>query len=510
MFKSVFTKYITAFMVIIFVSFSVLILIVSAIVTNFSITTKRDLMEQTARNIIININYMLRFNVDFDTIAESDPDYITHLLNTQAKNSNSVILITDNTGEIMFMSTEGRNQKHDLVLKDVPENIIRDVAAGLDTYSYSSLEGVFNNRHMNYITFVTSNSDYRSALEKEGSVINYDDIECVIFICTSSMQVSGLVENVTRTTVILALWIFLVALIAIYLISEKITEPLKSMSKAAKSFAQGKFDVRVKVTGYDEVAQLAVAFNNMATSLEKNEELRKGFLANVAHDLRTPMTTIAGFVDGILDGTIPPEQHEHYLGVISSEVRRLSRLVASLLDISRIQAGDRKFNKTAFDICEMGRQILIAQEQRIDEKKLEVEFYCAKDKMFVHADVDAMHQVLYNLCDNAIKFADEGGQLKISITEKDKKVTVSLRNSGKGIPPEDLPFVFDRFYKSDRSRGLDKSGVGLGLYIVKTIIDQHNEEIKVDSEYGQYCEFIFTLTKISEPPKIVEAEESKN
>jgi len=507
LFKSVFTKYITAFMVILFVSFSVLILIVSAIVTNFSINTKHDLMEQTARNIIINVNNMLQFTDDFDTLVEEHSGRISRDLNIQAKNSKSVILITDKEGEILFMSTEGRDQLNDRVLSDVPPEIVRNVAAGIDNYSYSTLGGVFSSRHMNYITFLTANDDYKSSIEGQNEIINTDDIECVIFIYTSSMQVSGLVENVTRTTVVLALWIFLVALIAIYLISEKITEPLKSMSKAAKSFAQGKFDVRVKVTGHDEVAQLALAFNNMASSLAKNEDLRKSFLANVSHDLRTPMTTISGFVDGILDGTIPPEQHEHYLGIISSEVRRLSRLVASLLDISRMQAGDRKFNKIPFDICEMGRQILIAQEKRIDQKRLDVEFECAKDKMFALADVDAMHQVLYNLCDNAIKFADEGGSLKISITEKDKKINVSVRNSGKGIPTEDLPYVFDRFYKSDRSRGLDKSGLGLGLYIVKTIIDQHNEDIKVSSEYGKYCEFVFTLTRTNEPPKIIDAEE---
>ena len=452
-------------------------------------------------------NKRLQFTDDFDTLVNDYPDRILHDINIQAKNSNSVIVMTDKTGKILFVSGKGNDMGHGLAGKEeISSDIIRDVAAGIEDYSFSTLGGVFENRHMNYITFVTANDDYRSAVEDKTAVISYDDIECVIFICTSSMQVSGLVDNVTRTTVVLALWIFLVALIAIYLISEKITEPLKSMSKAAKSFAQGNFDVRVRVTGHDEVAQLAEAFNNMATALSKNEDLRKSFLANVSHDLRTPMTTISGFVDGILDGTIPEEQHQHYLGIISSEVRRLSRLVASLLDISRMQAGDRKFNKTSFDICELCRQILIAQEKRIDEKKLEVEFDCARDKIYAMADVDAMHQVIYNLCDNAIKFADEGGYLKISVSEKDKKVNVSVKNSGKGIPPEDLPFVFDRFYKSDRSRGLDKSGVGLGLYIVKTIVDQHNEQIKVFSEYGEYCEFVFTLSKVNEPPKVSIAE----
>ena len=170
--------------------------------------------------------------------------------------------------------------------------------------------------------------------------------------------------------------IMIAALIAVYFISEMVIGPLKNMSRAAKSFAAGRFDVRVPVRGSDEVAELAVAFNNMAESLANLENMRNTFMANVSHDLRTPMTTIAGFIDGIVAGAIPPDKHEYYLGIIASEVRRLSRLVASLLDISRMQAGDRKFSMSRFDICEMTRQILISFEQKIDAKRLEVEFEC--------------------------------------------------------------------------------------------------------------------------------------
>ena len=164
-----------------------------------------------------------------------------------------------------------------------------------------------------------------------------------------------------------------------------------------------------------------------------------------------------------------------------------------MLDITRIQAGERKFNKTAFDICEMARLILISFEQKLEEKKLDVEFECAKDKMIVYADRDAIYQILYNICDNAVKFSREGGKYKISILAKERKVYVSVFNEGIGIPENELPFVFERFYKSDKSRGLDKTGVGLGLYIAKTIIAAHDEEIWVKSVYGQNCEFVFTL-----------------
>jgi signal transduction histidine kinase len=222
--------------------------------------------------------------------------------------------------------------------------------------------------------------------------------------------------------------------------------------------------------------------------------MRNTFMSNVSHDLRSPMTSISGFIDGILDGVIPPEKHRYYLQIVSSEIQRLSRLVGSLLDLSRIQAGERKFTMAPFDICEMGREILISFEQKINRKHLEVEFDCEDDRMSVAADRDAIYQILYNLCDNAIKFSSEGALLRISIERlKSRKVLVSVYNEGQGISPADLPYVFERFYKSDKSRGLNKTGVGLGLFISKTIIAAHGEQISVTSEEGKNCEFTFTL-----------------
>jgi signal transduction histidine kinase len=243
------------------------------------------------------------------------------------------------------------------------------------------------------------------------------------------------------------------------------------------------------------VAELATAFNHMAESLNNYDEMRNTFMSNVSHDLRTPMTSISGFIDGILDGVIPPEKHEYYLQLVSTEVKRLSRLVASLLDLSRIQAGERKFSMAPFDVCEMGREILISFENKINEKQLDVSFECDEDKMSVLADRDAIYQVFYNLCDNAVKFSSEGGLLRISLRKlKNRKILVSVYNEGQGISEEDLPRVFDRFYKSDKSRGLNKSGVGLGLFISKTITEAHGEKIWADSELGRYCCFNFTLS----------------
>jgi signal transduction histidine kinase len=212
------------------------------------------------------------------------------------------------------------------------------------------------------------------------------------------------------------------------------------------------------------------------------------------------MTTISGFIDGILAGAIPPEKHEHYLGVIAGEVKRLSRLVTTLLDVTRLQGGERKFVMTDFDVCEMARQILISFEQKIDAKRLDVEFECDEENMFANADRDAIYQILYNICDNAVKFSCERGKLSLTLRNtKDKKVLIRVFNEGIGIPPQDVPFIFERFYKSDKSRGLDKSGVGLGMFIAKTIIDAHHEKIWVESEYRKNCAFQFTLAKVDPP-----------
>ena len=288
-----------------------------------------------------------------------------------------------------------------------------------------------------------------------------------------------------------------------------VERPVKRITDATSKMIEGDFSVRIepiaKFATDDSFNEIIECINKMAEELSGVETLRTDFVANVSHDLRTPMTTIAGFIDGILDGVIPPEQTEHYLQVVSDEVRRLSRLVTALLDVSRLQAGDRKFNMQPFDVCEMGRQILISFEKKIDEKGLDVEFICDEDRMFVLADQDAIHQILYNICDNAVKFASERGQLKMSFTWSDaegsrkRKAVVKVYNEGQGIPAEDLPFIFERFYKSDKSRSLDKSGVGLGMFISKTIIDAHGETISVSSEYGRYCEFAFTLAR-TDPP----------
>ncbi len=222
----------------------------------------------------------------------------------------------------------------------------------------------------------------------------------------------------------------------------------------------------------------------------KLRDEQNAFLGIVAHDLRTPMTSIAGFVDAILDGTIPPEKQEHYLKIVSSESHRLSRLVSNLLNISRIQSGQGSLNITDFDVCENARLALISLEQQINAKNIEIDFSPCADNCYVSADSEAIHQVLYNLLHNAIKFSDDGGKIKISIEEHEKnKYLVCVSNTGDGIPEDELPHIFDRFHKSGAS-----GGAGLGLYICKTVIDLHGEDIWAESKENEYTSFKFTLT----------------
>ena len=272
--------------------------------------------------------------------------------------------------------------------------------------------------------------------------------------------------------------IFLVTAGAVVLIAAIISsvtslhqsQPIKEIAAAARQFGHGELDVRVNVgKRKDEVGELAEAFNAMADSLARSEQRRSEFVANVSHELKTPMTTIAGFADGILDGTIPPEKEKEYLKIISSETRRLSRLVRSMLDLSRLQS-DERLAQQQFDVSETLVRTLVSLESKVNGKALEVDTQLPDEPVQVWGDQDAITQVCYNLLDNAIKFSRQGGTLGISVTTKGAKAYVSIRDEGETIPPEEVSLIFDRFHKTDHSRSEDRDGVGLGLYIVKTIL----------------------------------------
>ena len=270
-------------------------------------------------------------------------------------------------------------------------------------------------------------------------------------------------------------------------------KPIREMAQATRLYAEGDFDVRMRDYGRnDEVGELAASFNNMAESLQQTERQRREFIANISHELKTPMTTIAGYTDGILDGTIPPENERRYLQIISNESRRLSRMVRRMLDVSQLQAIDPLRGGNHFDICESMRRVLISMEQKINDRHLDVDADIPEEPSLVLGDNEMITQVIYNLLENATKFAREGTALYLGITAIDGKARVTVRNLGDTIPADELPLLFERFHKSDKSRSEDKDGVGLGLYIVKTILEQHKEKINVTSEDG-VTTFTFSL-----------------
>ena len=287
--------------------------------------------------------------------------------------------------------------------------------------------------------------------------------------------------------------ILLISFVASSLTSMRQIQPIREMARATRAYAAGNFDVRMQDTGRnDEIGELAASFNNMADSLAETERQRSDFIANISHELKTPMTTIAGYTDGILDGTIPPEKEKKYLQIISDESRRLSRLVRRMLDISRIQS-QQDMKKEDFDLCESMRLALLSMEQKITDRGLDVEADIPEDSVMVQGVNDLITQVIYNLLENATKFAAPGSTLYLGLTETGgDKAVVTVRNTGHTIPPEEIPLLFERFHKSDKSRSEDKDGYGLGLYVVKTILSQHKEKISVTSENG-VTSFSFTV-----------------
>ena len=390
------------------------------------------------------------------------------------------IFLVNLDGKTLICS-EGENCNHRTY--GIPEDVMESALSG-EYDGSGTLGGIYENSH--YIV---------------GIPIKHGETTlALLFASTEATDVWFFIMDLMDIIFFCALIATAVSSIAIYFVTSRMTKPLREMAAAAKSFSTGDFTVRVHAEGEDEIAQLARSFNHMADSVADLESVRRSFIANVSHELKTPMMTIGGFIDGILDGTVPEEKRGQYLQIVSEEVKRLSRMVKSMLSIARIEAGDMKISPTDFDINELVCRTVFAFEQKIEEKKLEI-IGLESDEVFVNADNDLIHQVVYNLIDNAVKFVNEGGCISFAYTQKDGKVFVSVKNTGMGIAQQELPRLFDRFYKTDKSRSLDKTGVGLGLYIVQTIVNQHKGDLLVKSVEGEYTEFTFSVPESD--PKVL-------
>lgn len=322
------------------------------------------------------------------------------------------------------------------------------------------------------------------------------DMDGEVYYLLAKMSDKSLEDYLTKLLMVLVsvtVVVMIVIFIALFAATKRLMNPIREMTLAAKRFGEGDFSRKLYNPDQNELGFLANSLNEMATSLEEIEETRKDFVSNVSHELKTPMTTIGGFVDGILDGTIPPEKHRHYLHIVSQEVERLARLVRSMLNISKYEAGEMSLSTENFDLMPVIVDTLMFFEDRIDGKNVEIRGI-DHGRFMLNADKDLTKQVLFNLIENAVKFVNNDGYIAFDFEQcADGMSAVRIRNSGEGLKANEINKVFDRFYKTDPSRGIDKTGVGLGLSIVRSIIKLHDGVILVRSDPDEYVEFEFTL-----------------
>ena len=392
-------------------------------------------------------------------------------------------VICDHAGKLLLCSEAPMGCPHQGL--QVGQNFLNEVKHTGYIREIGVLKGLYEeSRYLVAVPILDSNSDFI------GVVISSKPIS----------ETGAILRSMTNFYLVASVVTLLIAVLIMGWVARHHSDPLTRLRKAAVDFGHGNLNARVELTGShpEEIEELALAFNNMAESLQQSEYRRQEFVANVSHELKTPMTTISGFADGILDGTIPPEKQEHYLQMISEETKRLNRLVRSMLDASRLQEneGIPEDRKQRFDIGETAGQILLSFEQKINQKNLDVQVHFPEHPVYAWAQQDHIVQVLYNLVDNGVKFCPERGVLKLAIRTGSNKIYISVANSGETIPPEELPFVFDRFHKLDKSRSENRDSWGLGLYIVKTIICAHGENISVVSQDGN-TEFTFTLPMVN-------------
>ena len=405
-------------------------------------------------------------------------------LDVASQISGSDLVICDHSGRIILCSDVISGCNHDNLWVD--ESYLQKVIDNNGDTARGLIQGLYNEAR-----YVVS-TPIRDASTGENLGI--------VIVSRPTVATTAVMARISSIFVMVSLLTVVVGTVAMGIIVGRQSDPLKQMARVARSFGHGDLNARVRLQDDypEEVEDLALAFNNMATELQKSEYQRREFVANVSHELKTPMTTISGYVDGILDGTIPENRHRYYLQIVSDETKRLSRLVRSMLDISRLQEGGgiREEKKVHFDMEEALGQVLITFEKKITDKKLNVDVDMPEHPVFTMASQDMVTQVIYNLIDNAVKFCPEGGTLGLKLKEGGNKIYVSVSNDGETIPPEELPLVFDRFHKLDKSRSKNRDGWGLGLYIVKTIVSSHGENISVTSRDGT-TEFTFTMPLVN-------------
>ncbi len=477
--------------IIVFLSFLLLGIILTLTISSYWYREKHTALETRAENISDYISMNLKTmpvdpngRGDFVWANNNYTQYLNRFLNIYADDVDSDIIIIDNSCMVVMSISDNEKLAKGTYVRT------ESVQRALDQNKYfekGTLGGIYKEDR------------YISTKAIHGS--NNSDIIGVVIISANTKDIDNFMSMVMQIFFLAAIATLSMSILAIGVFSYNMVKPLRQMSTAAKQFGKGDFSVRVSATGNDEINELATAFNNMAESLSASETTRKSFVANVSHELKTPMTTIAGFIDGILDGTIPPEKQNHYLHIVSDEIKRLSRLVRSMLNLSRIDSGELKLNYQTFDLLDVLVNVIITFEQEIDRKGIDIKGLDMITPKSVYGDKDLLHQVVYNLVENAVKFTNDGGYIEFNIIESLERFDFMIKNSGMGIGASEIEHVFERFYKTDKSRSKDKKGLGLGLYLVRSIIRLHGGDISAKSNVGEYTEFDFYIPKIAQKKK---------
>lgn len=469
--KSLFLRMLFVYLLIIVMAFMLVGGIFFSILRNNYLESQMDTM-------IANAKEINTWNTDYWYGRLSNTDFINKL-NNKAKSENTVIWLISNLGTVDAIDPDNKSDIQDrLSIKSI-DDFLGAAQENIPLKQISTVDNTFTDTVMSIAIPLTVDNTIVGAIAVHKEVGDFE------------VGMGSIFGQVFFPLIISIAF----ASILVFILSRHIVKPIKAVSEAARELSRGNLDFRVKPKTNDEIGELAAAFNKMAEELKVQDGLRNTFIGNVSHELRTPLSSVQGFIQGILDKTIEPVDQDKYLEIVLSETKRMSSLITDLLNLAKIESGRFPMEFSEFDINELIRRCIIMFEQRIDEKKLVVNVILSDDKLLVWADQDRISQVVTNLIDNAVKFSYEGGELKIWTQCIENKVYVNVMDTGEGIPAEEQQYIFERFYKVDKSHSRNKPGTGIGLSIAKRIIAQHGEKITLQSAEGKGTTFTFTLTR---------------
>lgn len=459
--QSLFLKFILAYLLFGVLGFT-------AIAKLSSDMTYRYLIQEQANNLyleatLISTNYSDSQSVKFsEEMIEEQMQAVSTFLNVE-------IWLVDRDGKII--SDTAKESRKGTQIEDFDST-----RTGNQRYLAGDFHGMFSEPVLTVAAPITRNYGTR------GYVLIHMAVQKIL---ASQYEILNIVYITGLIIFLLSLIILLVFYIIVY-------RPLRRITVGAMKYAEGDYSYRIQTSSQDEMGYLAETLNFMSEEIAKSDDYQRQFIANVSHDFRSPLTSIKGYLEAILDGTIPKELEEKYLERLISETDRLTKLTGSMLSLNSTEQKGR-LSRSNFDINRVIKDVCASFEMTCQKKDMSFELTFAAKKEMVYADYAKIQQVLYNLMDNALKFSEPGSSIRIRSSLKGSKVFVSIKDSGVGIPKKDLQKIWDRFYKTDQSRGKDRQGTGLGLAIVKSIINAHGENIDCVSTEGVGTEFTFTL-----------------